>query len=141
MDSIMLGSLNFYRRILQENIFSKPFLVPLPSSAATQSTATTKAREELPSIGHAIAGVMAGSTVSFVAAPIEHIKARLQIQYAAKKSGRVYSGPVDCATKIVRIHQSFSHSLKISADTDAMLVSSPWHRGAISWPVRYASIS
>lgn len=44
---------------------------------------------------------MAGATVSLVAAPVEHIKARLQIQYAAEKSKRFYSGPVDCITKIV----------------------------------------
>ena len=45
---------------------------------------------------------MAGATVSFIAAPVEHIKARLQVQYAADKSKRLYSGPVDCIKKIVR---------------------------------------
>lgn len=56
---------------------------------------------KLPTIGHAIAGVMAGATVSFIAAPVEHIKARLQIQYAAEKSKRLYRGPIDCVRKIV----------------------------------------
>lgn len=44
---------------------------------------------------------MSGATVSFVAAPVEHVKARLQIQYAADKSKRLYSGPIDCCRKIV----------------------------------------
>jgi hypothetical protein len=44
---------------------------------------------------------MAGTTVSFIAAPVEHIKARLQVQYAADKTKRMYSGPIDCLRKIV----------------------------------------
>lgn len=47
---------------------------------------------------------MAGSTVSFIAAPVEHIKARLQIQYAARKAERLYSGPLDCVRKIYAHH-------------------------------------
>jgi solute carrier family 25 (mitochondrial carnitine/acylcarnitine transporter), member 20/29 len=85
MDSIMLGSLNVYRRLVAENVFhvEKPFLPPL---------------------GHGMAGIMAGCTVSFIAAPVEHVKARLQTQYAAKKGDRLYSGPVDCVSKIWRHH-------------------------------------
>jgi len=45
---------------------------------------------------------MAGATVSFIAAPVEHVKARLQIQYAADKSKRLYKGPIDCIKKLVR---------------------------------------
>lgn len=44
---------------------------------------------------------MAGTTVSFIAAPVEHIKARLQVQYAADKSKRMYRGPIDCLSKMV----------------------------------------
>ena len=47
---------------------------------------------------------MAGATVSFIAAPVEHVKARLQIQYAADKSQRLYSGPIDALSKIYRHH-------------------------------------
>jgi len=47
---------------------------------------------------------MAGWTVSFIAAPVEHVKARLQIQYAADKSKRLYSGPIDCTKKLVRMY-------------------------------------
>jgi solute carrier family 25 carnitine/acylcarnitine transporter 20/29 len=46
----------------------------------------------------------AGWTVSFVAAPVEHVKARLQIQYAADKSKRLYSGPIDCTKKLYSQH-------------------------------------
>lgn len=51
-----------------------------------------------------MAGVMAGATVSFIAAPVEHIKARLQIQYASNKAERLYKGPIDCAKKIYKFH-------------------------------------
>ncbi len=42
---------------------------------------------------------MAGWTVSFVAAPVENIKARLQVQYDAKT--KLYSGPLNCAHILV----------------------------------------
>ncbi|KAI2630044.1 carrier protein YMC2 [Xylaria nigripes] len=96
MDSLMLGSLTIYRRLLAEHIF-----VPnLPSN----ERALTPAVSHLPSYGHGIAGIMAGSTVSFIAAPVEHIKARLQVQYSANKAERRYSGPVDCLRKIYGAH-------------------------------------
>lgn len=94
----MLGSLTLYRRLLLENVFFKPELRAwMPFSRSQADLAT------LPSFGHGIAGIMAGTTVSFIAAPVEHIKARLQVQYAADKSKRMYSGPIDCLRKIVRI--------------------------------------
>ncbi|RSL56089.1 hypothetical protein CEP54_009037 [Fusarium duplospermum] len=70
-------------------------------------------RTSLPSYGHGIAGIAAGSTVSFIAAPVEHIKARLQIQYAAQKADRLYAGPIDCLRKIYRYHgvQGVYHGL------------------------------
>lgn len=58
----------------------------------------------LPPLGHGLAGIMAGATVSFIAAPVEHVKARLQIQYAALKTERLYSGPLDCVRKIYAHH-------------------------------------
>lgn len=94
MDSLMLGSLTIYRRLLLENVWSNPAIVG-------KETADKKT---LSSFGHGLAGIGAGSTVSFIAAPVEHIKARLQIQYAAKKSERLYSGPIDCCRKIYRYH-------------------------------------
>ncbi|EAS34788.3 mitochondrial carrier protein [Coccidioides immitis RS] len=98
MDSVMLGSLTLYRRLLFEHVFSNQRLrtiIPLASKDTP---------DRLPAFGHGIAGIMAGSTVSFIAAPVEHVKARLQIQYAADKKQRLYSGPVDCTRKILRHH-------------------------------------
>lgn len=93
MDSVMLGSLTFYRRLLHQNVFA--------GRAGLSASETMRA---LPIVGHGVAGIMAGWTVSFVAAPIEHVKARLQIQYAADKTQRLYSGPVDCVRKIYTQH-------------------------------------
>lgn len=91
----MLGSLTFYRRLLHEKVFSTPSL-PAVSRAPNDTSDATKeaAQNKLPTVGHALAGIMAGTTVSFIAAPVEHIKARLQVQYAADKKQRLYSGPI-----------------------------------------------
>lgn len=94
MDSVMLGSLTLYRRLLNEHVF-RPLRAGSDGSSETQ---------RLPMVGHAIAGMMAGWTVSFVAAPVEHVKARLQVQYQAAKAGRAYAGPVDCARQLLRGH-------------------------------------
>lgn len=97
MDSVMLGSLTLYRRLLNDHVFANPAFRPGSSSDVFKE-------EKLSSFGHGIAGVMAGATVSFIAAPVEHIKARLQTQYQAKKSDRLYSGPIDCGRKIFQAH-------------------------------------
>lgn len=94
MDSVMLGSLNVYRRILNDHVFH-----PGQGLHAIGSE-----RPKLPTVGHGIAGIMAGCTVSLIAAPVEHIKARLQVQYAADKSKRLYTGPIDCVKKLFRSH-------------------------------------
>jgi solute carrier family 25 carnitine/acylcarnitine transporter 20/29 len=86
----MLGSLSVYRRELNDRFFNPRQL--------------GREQGKLPVVGHALAGMMAGWTVSFIAAPVEHIKARLQIQYSADKSKRLYSGPIDCLRKIFRGH-------------------------------------
>ena len=89
----MLGSLSVYRRVLNDNVFNPRH--------------TLEEQKKLPVIGHALAGTLAGWTVSFIAGPVEHIKARLQVQYQADKSKRLYSGPIDCLKKIV-VAPSFS---------------------------------
>ncbi|RAL14306.1 putative mitochondrial carrier protein [Aspergillus homomorphus CBS 101889] len=99
MDSVMLGSLTLYRRLLLENVFSKPHIRAMTPLSGRQTDPNT-----LPSFGHGIAGIMAGTTVSFIAAPVEHVKARLQIQYSADKTKRMYSGPIDCVRKLLRTH-------------------------------------
>ncbi|KAH8811680.1 mitochondrial carrier domain-containing protein [Xylogone sp. PMI_703] len=103
MDSVMLGSLTFYRRILHQTVFN-PNSNSIFASADGMPYADLVSQHKLPVLGHAIAGVMAGSTVSFIAAPVEHVKARLQIQYSANKADRLYKGPIDCARKIYRYH-------------------------------------
>lgn len=100
MDSIMLGSLTFYRKLLHKHVFMPP-LAATPSSFA--QLGQTK-EHKLPIVGHGLAGVMAGTTVSFVAAPVEHIKARLQIQYSSNKADRLYKGPIDAIKKIYKFH-------------------------------------
>ncbi|KAI1380741.1 mitochondrial carrier [Hypoxylon crocopeplum] len=111
MDSVMLGSLTVYRRLLAEHVFYRHLTPPSSKSSSSSSperegpiAATSHAAAHLPSYGHGLAGVMAGSTVSFIAAPVEHVKARLQIQYSARKSERLYSGPLDCVRKIYGAH-------------------------------------
>lgn len=80
MDSIMMGSMTNYKRLVKDALYAD--------------------EEKLPIVWNAVAGMWAGWTVSFVACPIEHVKARLQIQYDAKS--KVYSGPIDCAMKLYR---------------------------------------
>ncbi|GMM38967.1 hypothetical protein DASC09_063060 [Saccharomycopsis crataegensis] len=80
MDSVMLGSLHNYRTCLMNTIY--------------------KDEQRLPLLGHCLAGLGAGWTVSFVAAPVEQVKARLQIQYDAKS--KLYAGPIDCLFKVVK---------------------------------------
>ncbi|CAL8575679.1 hypothetical protein XPA_001590 [Xanthoria parietina] len=101
MDSIMLGSLTFYRRILKDHVFSKPLFQGVQTDAINK---VVNVEARLPTFGHGIAGILAGWTVSFIAAPVEHVKARLQVQYAADKSKRLYSGPLDCCGRIFRAH-------------------------------------
>ncbi len=105
MDSIMLGSLTFYRKILHRHVFTAPPIYDSPSSLADiELRRREKEEHKLPIVGHGIAGIMAGGTVSFIAAPVEHIKARLQIQYSSSKAERLYKGPVDAIRKIYKFH-------------------------------------
>ncbi|KAI9316845.1 mitochondrial carrier domain-containing protein [Dichotomocladium elegans] len=79
MDSIMLGTLHNARLIQQSwNGPEKPLSV----------------------FQHGLAGLAGGLTVSFVATPVEQVKARLQVQYDA--ATKVYTGPIHCATQLVR---------------------------------------
>ncbi|EHK25504.1 uncharacterized protein TRIVIDRAFT_215453 [Trichoderma virens Gv29-8] len=118
MDSVMLGSLNVYRRLMAQHVFGVDSWTPgagsgvsglgfgslMRLSSSSSRTSSSSEPSYLPPLGHGIAGIMAGATVSFIAAPVEHIKARLQIQYAARKTERLYSGPLDCIRKIHAHH-------------------------------------
>lgn len=59
----LLGSLNVYKGIIARNFYH------------------TNDRMQMHWFGHGIAGAMSGVTVSFLAAPVEHIKARRQVMY------------------------------------------------------------
>jgi hypothetical protein len=72
---------------------------------------------------------MAGTTVSFVAAPVEHVKARLQVQYAADKSKRMYSGPIDCLRKMVSANDNITYNQL------TWIVSHAWHQRHIPRPL------
>lgn len=124
--SRMLGSLTLYKRLLLENVFSNPQL-----RNAIPFTSSQRDLHALPSFGHGIAGIMAGCTVSFIAAPVEHIKARLQIQYAADKKQRMYSGPIDCSRKIVSFSFLFLQECQLTC-TDP----EPWYSRTIPWSLR-----
>ncbi|ORY07000.1 mitochondrial carnitine/acylcarnitine carrier protein [Clohesyomyces aquaticus] len=102
MDSIMLGSLSVYRRLLNDHVFN-----PRSGHGGLDSPEQRK----LPVVGHALAGTLAGWTVSFIAGPVEHIKARLQVQYQADKSKRLYSGPIDCLQKTASLWHGLSATL------------------------------
>lgn len=64
----MLGSLTLYRRLLNERVFNRQLAAREPLEGVMVDV------PKLPAIGHALAGVMAGWTVSFIAAPVEHVK-------------------------------------------------------------------
>ncbi|KAK9452079.1 mitochondrial carrier domain-containing protein [Limtongia smithiae] len=80
MDSVQLGSLQLYRKLLKNNVY--------------------EGEAELPTLGHATAGLLGGLTVCLVATPIEHVKSRLQIQY--NSTVKLYSGPLDCGAQLIR---------------------------------------
>ncbi|KAJ3355124.1 hypothetical protein HDU91_005702 [Kappamyces sp. JEL0680] len=49
---------------------------------------------------HALAGLGAGITVSFVATPVELIKSKLQVQYDS--ATKLYRGPIHCASVLIK---------------------------------------
>lgn len=102
MDSVLMGSLTVYRRLLAEHVFVGP--APPPPTTPSSGGELVEKMAHLPSVGHGLAGVLAGCTVSMIAAPVEHVKARLQIQYSARKSERLYSGPLDCVRRVYGAH-------------------------------------
>ena len=64
----MLGSLTFYRRLLNDHVFSNPMFLSISRASPNRlDNAGEGGARKLPTIGHAIAGIMAGATVSFIA--------------------------------------------------------------------------
>ena len=141
MNYRMLGSLTFYRRILKDNVYSSPSVLAIPQTSIRKvDSANEQLDNKLPTIGHGLAGIMAGATVSFVAAPVEHIKARLQVQYAADKSKRLYSGPLDCIRKIVSDSYPERSCRQQQAYVDKT-GSSPRIRRRIPWTLSHPPLS
>ncbi|CBQ69955.1 conserved hypothetical protein [Sporisorium reilianum SRZ2] len=96
-DSVLLGSLHNYRRLFAR--------ITSPSRGEEDDVRTLEIKY------HALAGLLAGWTNSFVTTPVELLKAKLQMQtqrvslplpgqVAAAKSE--FSGPLDCIRQIVR---------------------------------------
>ena len=132
----MLGSLTVYRRLLHENLFTeRAFRTFVPPIIRPSEANIKQYSRELPALGHGIAGMMAGWTVSTIATPVEHVKARLQVQYSADKSKRLYSGPIDCVKKIVRVSllriAEYSGPLTTSSEAHAQ---PPTFRTPFSFP-------
>lgn len=78
MDAALLGSLHNYRMLLHKYVYPD--------------------HEKLPLSGCIISGVMSGWTVSFIAAPVELAKAKLQVQYDPTTTK--YRGPIDVIRKV-----------------------------------------
>ncbi|BGP57295.1 hypothetical protein JCM8202_002872 [Rhodotorula sphaerocarpa] len=97
-DSLLMGSLHQYR------IFIARIESGWPSGWRDDGSNRNKAGEanalKLSLPGHFVSGLLAGQTVCFIACPTEHLKARLQMQMTGPK---LYSGPIDCAKKIVAV--------------------------------------
>lgn len=83
-DSITMGSLTNYRACLKSLLW--PDLPP----------------GQLPFAGKIASAIAAGWTVSFVASPVEHVKIRLQVQYNNQAATKLYTGPIDCAYKLIQ---------------------------------------
>ncbi|KAF3927457.1 Mitoferrin [Orbilia brochopaga] len=114
MDSLMLGSLSNYRQLLLD--IDSPFLRAKPHLMEPGGRSVDDPVPRLSATGHGIAGMFAGWTVSFIAAPIEHVKARLQVQYHGRHPAHAprYTGPIDCIFKLSRTHGVLSlfHGLR-----------------------------
>jgi len=64
-----------------------------------------RGKEPVLSIGHLfICGGIAGGMNSFVVTPVELIRNRLMVDYAAHKQDRLFRGPVHCAVSVVKQH-------------------------------------
>ncbi|KAI5478901.1 mitochondrial carrier protein [Pseudohyphozyma bogoriensis] len=91
-DSVLLGSLHNYRLW-----FEKLEARNRGEKVGEEGKDGKQARLSI--FGHTMAGMMAGWTVCTVITPIEGLKAKLQMQTIGPK---LYSGPIDCASQIVR---------------------------------------
>ncbi|GAA5885189.1 hypothetical protein JCM16303_005892 [Sporobolomyces ruberrimus] len=102
-DSMLMGSLHQYRLLLasietRSNSRDQGIVHGSTSSRRSGDKGDEPALGlSLP--GHFASGMMAGWTVCFFITPIEHIKARLQMQMVGPK---LFSGPIDCAKQLAK---------------------------------------
>ncbi|GAA5938744.1 uncharacterized protein JCM15063_004856 [Sporobolomyces koalae] len=97
-DSMLMGSLHQYRLLLA-SIETRSNQRDEGVVHGSSSSTTDEPTLGLSLPGHFASGMMAGWTVCFFITPIEHIKARLQMQMLGPK---LYTGPIDCAKQLVR---------------------------------------
>ncbi|GAA5924120.1 hypothetical protein JCM1841_004579 [Sporobolomyces salmonicolor] len=103
-DSLLMGSLHQYRLMLAS--------IGARSGRRDDGIGGREGKERQPDEpvlrlslgGHALAGAMAGWTVCTIITPIEHLKARLQMQTIGPK---LYTGPIDCARQVVKANGVF----------------------------------
>lgn len=89
IDSVLLGSLHNYRL----------FLIRQGMTEQTPGSQT----QRLTLFGHGLAGLMAGCTSAFIATPVELLKVKLQLQSQKSVAERRFSGPIHCASQIIRV--------------------------------------
>ncbi|BGO91367.1 hypothetical protein NBRC10512_007107 [Rhodotorula toruloides] len=97
-DSMLMGSLHQYRLLIAR--FESGWRSGWRDDGAGLGKDGLSKGLQLSLGGHFIAGLLAGQTVCVVACPTEHLKARLQMQTTGP---RLYTGPIDCAKKIVQV--------------------------------------
>ncbi|GAA5842154.1 hypothetical protein JCM5353_002177 [Sporobolomyces roseus] len=99
-DSMLMGSLHQYRLLLA----SIETRSNNRDEGVSHGSSTPRKKGDEPTLGlslpgHFASGMMAGWTVCFFITPIEHVKARLQMQMLGPK---LYTGPIDCAKQLVK---------------------------------------
>ncbi|TRM60240.1 mitochondrial carrier domain-containing protein [Schizophyllum amplum] len=89
IDSLLMGSLHVYRLHLRD----AGFVESTPGSGTPRLTL----------LGHGFAGLLAGTTSTIVATPVEQIKVKLQLQQQRHAADRQFKSPIDCIRQIVRV--------------------------------------
>ncbi|KIY50548.1 mitochondrial carrier [Fistulina hepatica ATCC 64428] len=94
IDSLLMGSLHNYRLFFLRHGLSEPVL-------------GDPGQQRLTLFGHGVAGLFAGCTSTILATPMEQLKVKLQLQAEKDVKLRQFSGPIDCARKIICLQGVF----------------------------------
>eukprot|EP00761_Pharyngomonas_kirbyi_P003337 gb/GECH01003341.1/.p1 GENE.gb/GECH01003341.1/~~gb/GECH01003341.1/.p1 ORF type:complete len:331 (+),score=89.64 gb/GECH01003341.1/:1-993(+) len=85
----------------------------IKSSSSSKELSSSSSLSDSLSIPQVMfAGLITGGAVSVVVTPIEQIKARLQVQYSVKNAPQLYSGPIDCLSKLIKNNGMFHGPFK-----------------------------